>query len=416
MRIIWKYTWVKIYVLLTILAMVKQFYSFSVLVDYSEYKKTALYLFQNWTVENIPLERFLEPMRRTILFPIIWRISNFNWPVILIMQFVLSLTVPLGLFKLVNHFKFHSKLFPLSMICIITFPLQFFYTGFIMPDIWSQVLLLWMVVFYVEGKHKFIPLFLILLSLLKPVFIVFLLFPFLLSLFKKYTISVFDFIPLCIILCCCYFNYHSYKVFTYSSITTTNPYDYNRKILLNFKTQNPDEVNHVYELEHQHLLSLGTNMVLQKRYMDSLTQASIKENLGSYAFLHFKGMGATFLDPGRYDAMVFLNWKKSSGVMGVNDGNSPSKISNWQYTYMLILALIQLIKFSFASFAIVKLFRYFQIKFMAVVVLLLAFLAGPVGCARYLLPAYPFMAILTALGMVCFIVKFPKIESFITKR
>ena len=47
MRIVWKYTWVKIYVLLTILAVVKQFYSFAVLVDYFEYKKTALYLFQN---------------------------------------------------------------------------------------------------------------------------------------------------------------------------------------------------------------------------------------------------------------------------------------------------------------------------------------------------------------------------------
>jgi hypothetical protein len=416
MRIVWKYTWVKIYVLLTIIAVVKQFYSFAVLVDYFEYKKTAIYLFQNWTSENAPIERFLEPMRRTILFPIIWRISDFNWPVILIVQFVLSLTIPLALFRLVNHFKFHSKFFPLSMMCLITYPLQFFYTGFIMPDIWSQVLLLWMVVFYVEEKYKFIPLFLILLSLLKPVFVVFLIFPFVLAILKKYTISFFDFIPICIALCCCYFNYQSYNVFTYSSITTTNPYDYNRKILLNFKSQNPVEVDRIYELEHQHLLSLGTDMVPQKRYMDSLTQRSINENLGSYIFLHLKGMGATFLDPGRYDAMVFLNWKKSFGMMGVNDGNSPSKIPNWQYAYMVFLALIQLIKFTFAIFAIVQLFRYFQIKFMTIIVLLLAFLAGPVGCARYMLPSYPLMAMLSALGIICFTVKFPKIESFITKR
>ena len=109
MRIVWKYTWVKIYVLLTIFAVVKQFYSFSVLVDFFEYKKTALYLFQNWTSENAPIDRFLEPMRRTILFPLIWRISNFNWPVILILQFVLSLTVPFGIFKLVNHFGSKEK-------------------------------------------------------------------------------------------------------------------------------------------------------------------------------------------------------------------------------------------------------------------------------------------------------------------
>jgi len=299
---------------------------------------------------------------------------------------------------------------------MITYPLQFFYTGFIMPDIWSQVFLLWMVVLYVEEKYKWVPLFLVLLCLLKPVFILFLMFPFVLALFKKYIISVFDFIPICLVLCCCYFNYQSYKVFTYSSITTTNPYDYNRKLLLNATTKEIGTVESLYKLEHQHLLDLGTNMVLQKKYMDSLTQRSINENFGSYTYLHLKGMGATFLDPGRYDAMVFLNWKKSSGVMGVNDGNSPSKIPNWQYAYMIILALIQLIKFSFAIFAIVQLFQYFQIKFMTIIVLLLAFLAGPVGCARYLLPTYPFIAILTALGFVCFIVKFPKVENFITKR
>lgn len=416
MKIIWKYTWVKIYVLLTILAALKQFYSFSVLVDYFEYKKSAIYLFQNWTIENAPIDRFLEPMRRTLLFPLIWRIANFNWSIILFMQLVLSLTVPLGIYRIVNHFNFHQKLFPLAMICLLTYPLQFFYTGFIMPDIWSQVFLLWLVVFYLEEKYKIIPVFLILLSLLKPVFIIFLVLPFILVLFRKYKLSIFDFFPIIIILSCSFFNFKTYKIFTYSSITTSNPYDYNRKMLLNFKSQNPDEVDRIYELEHQHLVELGTDMVLQKKYMDSLTNSTISNYLGSYLFIHVKGMGVTFLDPGRYDAMVFLNWNKSSGMMGVNDGNRPSKIPNWQIAYMLILAFIQLIKFSFAALAAFQLFRYFQIQFMSAIVLLLAFLAGPVGCARYLLPAYPIMAVLTALGFICFIIKFPKIENIITKR
>jgi len=416
MKIIWKYTWVKIYVLLTIFAVVKQFYSFAVLVDYFEYKKSALYLFQNWTSENVHIDRFLEPMRRTILFPIVWRISNFHWPIILIAQFVLSLTVPLGLFRFAKQFQFHSKLFELSMICLITYPLQFFYTGFIMPDIWSQVLLLWLVVFYLEEKYKIIPIFIILLILLKPVFIVFLILPFVLAVFKKYKLSFLDILPIIIILGCSFFNFKTYKIFTYSSITTSNPYDYNRKMLLNFQTKDPAAVESMYESEHQQLLNYGTNMVLQKKYMDSLTNNSISNNLGGYFYIHAKGMVAMFLDPGRYDAMVFLNWKKSSGILGVNDGNSPSKIPNWQYAYMIILFLIQLIKFSFAFIGIVHLFRYFQIKLFTFIVLLLAFLAGPVGCARYLLPAYPLMAILTALGLVCFIVKFPKVENFITKR
>ena len=186
--------------------------------------------------------------------------------------------------------------------------------------------------------------------------------------------------------------------------------------MLNFTTQNPFEVDRIYELEHQHLHSFGTVMVPQKKYMDSLTKSSINDNLGSYIFLHLKGMGATFLDPGRYDAMVFLNWKKSAGMMGVNDGNSPSKIPNWQYVYMLFLGGFQLLKLAFALFAVIQLNRYFHIKLYALIIVLLAFLAGPVGCARYMLPSYPLMSLLSALGIICFTVKFPKIESFITKR
>jgi len=413
---VWKYTWVKIYVLLTIFAMVKQFYSFSALVDYYEYKKTAIYLFQNWTSQNAHIERFLEPMRRTILFPLLWRMSNFHWSVLLIMQFLLSITVPFGLFRLVNHFKIHSKLFPLAMICLITYPLQFYYAGFIMPDIWSQVLLLWLVVFYLEDKYKIIPVFIILLTLLKPVFIVFLLFPFALAMFRKYKLTFLDALPIIIILSCCFFNFKTYKIFTYSSITTTNPYDYNRKLLLNFITKDADAVDRLYESEYQHLLSFGPNFVLQKKYMDSLTNRTISNYLGSYFFIHVKGMGATLLDPGRYDAMVFLNWNKSSGIMGVNDGNNPSKIPIWQYMYMMIFGGLQLLKLAFALFAVIQLNRYFHIKLYALIIILLAFLAGPVGCARYLLPAYPLISILSGMGIICFMVKFPKIENFITQR
>ena len=103
-------------------------------------------------------------------------------------------------------------------------------------------------------------------------------------------------------------------------------------------------------------------------------------------------------------------------MMGVNDGNSPSKIPNWQYVYMLFLGGFQLLKLAFALFAVIQLNRYFYIKLYALIIVLLAFLAGPVGCARYMLPSYPLMSLLSALGIICFTVKFPKIESFITKR
>ena len=397
-----------------VFALIKQLYQYSELIDVQEYQKMGHLIFQNWIKSHIPFDRFLEPMRRTILYPFIWKLSCFNIYIMLLFQLLASLSIPLAIYRLVNLFNFHTKQFQIAMYVMITFPLQFYYTGFLMPDLLSQVFLIWMMVFYFEGKYKWVPLFLTLLILLKPVFITFSLFPFFLFLLKSYRLTIFDILPLITILLICSFNFYQYRIFLYSSITTTNPYDYNRKMLLK-ETLTDDQVDSVYAFENNELVGMYPNLAKQKSTMDSLVAQSILNQLKPYLFLHIKGSLITLIDPGRYDAMVFLNWNKSAGLMGVNDGNPNKNKSIFEYIYIVFFLLLQMAKLIFVFLGVYHLKRYQIVIKSFIVIVFLSFLAGPVGCARYLLPTYPLFAYLASLGFVCLLRKFPKIEYFINK-
>jgi hypothetical protein len=208
-------------------------------------------------------------------------------------------------------------------------------------------------------------------------------------------------------------NYKQYKTFTYSSVGTTNAYDYNRKKLLLLQYDEM-EIERMYDNENAELNQLSGNFEAQKSYMDGKTIPVLLKL--KYWFIHFKGMAVTFIDPGRYDAMVFLDWNKSSGFMGVNDGNVKKALPWWQMVYMGIFVIFAIFKLVFAVYATFQWRRHQLVLFFAIVILLLAFIAGPVGCARYLLPVYPLMAFLSALGFLTFLKNNSKIESFITQR
>ena len=83
---------------------------------------------------------------------------------------------------------------------------------------------------------------------------------------------------------------------------------------------------------------------------------------------------------------------------------------------MGIFIAAAIFKLLFAVYATFQWRRYKLMPFFAAIILLFAFIAGPVGCARYLLPVYPLMAFLSALGLLTFLKNNTKIESFITQR
>ncbi len=402
-----------LYVLIAFAAFTKQIFSESLLIDSFEYSKKASFIFQNWSTTNVPMDRFLEPMRRTIGYPLLIKAMFFNHLAIYFFQLILSICVPVILHKFCERFLYFNNLWQVSMIVLLTYPLQFFYTAFLMPDLLCQFLLLLLVYAYFEGHWKTFPLILTALILLKPVFIVFLLVPLVLVALKQYTMSLVDGFPFMIVLIISCVNYQQYGLFTYSSVGTTNAYDYNRKKTL-LTDLDANQVDEMYATENRQLNQFKHDFKYQKEFMNSKTIPLLVN--AKYWAIHLKGMAITLIDPGRYDAMVFLNWNKSSGFMGVNDGNEKKVLPWWQLLYILILLSFSIFKLLFAVYATFHWKRYKTIIYLGVMILLLAFIAGPVGSARYLLPVYPLMAFLSGLGCLTYLKNHPKIESFITQR
>lgn len=402
-----------LYVLIAFAAFTKQIFSESLLIDSFEYSKKASFIFQNWITTNVPMDRFLEPMRRTIGYPSLIKALFFNHLAIYFIQLIFSICVPVILHKFCERFLYYKNLWQVSMIVLLTYPLQFFYTAFLMPDLLCQFLFLLLVYTYFEGHWRTFPMILTALILLKPIFIVFLFLLLVLVALKQYTLSLFDGLPLIIVLSISFVNYKQYGLFTYSSVGTTNAYDYNRKktLLIDLDAHQVDEI---YATENQQLNEFKYDFKFQKEFMNSKTIPLLIN--AKYWAIHLKGMAITLIDPGRYDAMVFLNWNKSSGFMAVNDGNEKKELPWWQLLYISILLSFSIFKLLFAVYATFQWKRYTTIIYPGLLILLLAFIAGPVGSARYLLPAYPLMAFLSGLGYLTYLKNHPKIESFITQR
>jgi len=388
-----------IYATIAVLAFSKQLFQESILVDSFEYLKKAHYIFDNWFEVNVHQERILEPLRRTIGYPLLIKALNYNHILIYILQFFVVLLIPMLLHRLVLIFNFYYKTWLISMLFLISFPLQFFYSAFIMTEIWVQFFLLLWVLAYFEGHKILMPLWMTMLILLKPVFIMFLLLPFLLSLKKLYQLSIFDLLPVLVFVSLSLFNNYQYGVFSYSSVGYTNAYDYNRKKYLIAKNSDENIVDFLYKKEDQEIGAYKQHDfkgIIE--YLNGKTTPILIDPV--YWWVHFKGVFVTFIDPGRYDAMVFLNWDKTSGFMGVNDGNTKKGIPLYQWIYIGVFAFFGILKFLFAGFAISQWNRYSQLQILTVLLFFIAFMAGPVGSARYLMPAYPFMAILCSIGFL----------------
>lgn len=397
-KVFWVYTF------LAILALLKQITNEAILIDSHEYLKKAEHLIQNWNFENVPQDRMLEPIRRTLGYPLILKILNNSHVLLLIFQLFISLSIPLILYRLIQHFNLFLRLWFYSMIALLTYPLQFFYTGFIMPEIIVQATLLTWILFYFEGHWKRLPFLLTCLILLKPVFIILMLLPVVLYLFKRYQPTLFDILPIATYLVICGLHLKQYNVFEYSSVGYTNAYDYNRKKYLLQKIQNDSLVEAQYNQEYERNIQKNKqNWPFIIQYLKSESTPILKDPV--YWMIHFKGVFATILDPGRYDAMVFFNWSRTQGFMGVNDGNENKNRTFFEWFYIVLFLFLSVVKLLFAFIAIIHWRRYFVFAFFAALILIFAFMAGPVGSARYLLPFYPLMSFLSAVGFATILEK-----------
>jgi hypothetical protein len=238
-----------------------------------------------------------------------------------------------------------------------------------------------------------------LLIAIKPVFVV------LLPLFILFKLKTAQFwvwiLPIGFILFWMYRGNEILGIKTISSITITNPYDYNRKILL-LKSYSSEQVDSIYFAEFNQIQKIQSTSVVAK-IMSQKVKESILNNPMEYLLLHVKGTLITLFDPGRYDAMVFWNWEKSAGFMGVNDGNKKLDRSIKEWTYMLFFLMLNGLKIILIFVGILYCKRIVPNDFYWLLISILSFYLltiGPVGSARYLIPVFGILAFFGGWGCV----------------
>lgn len=403
-----KSTYVKfeaqVYALTAILAVFWHYLFPAELVDTAEYLKTALSWISTVQISDTPLAE----MRRSPLYP---AISYLQFPLtaspgiysLRIIQLIASLYIPVIILQILQILN-AEKHFKVVLILLISFPLQFYYTALELPDILAQLLLLILFKQLIQKRNTGISV--AFLIGLKPIFFYLLLLPVIQFLLKHDRNWMKMMFPFFFFGGWIFFNHQKYQLPTYTSMGTTNSYYYNRKILLN-RVMNPECVDSIFSAESRFI----QHNIKENRVVDSFMTAKTRESITrfpmEYAFIHLKGSLQTLLDPGRYDAMVFWNWPKSSGFLGVNDGN-PQKYKRpmYEWLYIAIFAFIGLLKMMAFTGSIIILSKRKALDH-ATLMILGAFicyllLLGPVGAARYLLPWYSIISIIVGLNVVEF--------------
>jgi hypothetical protein len=151
------------------------------------------------------------------------------------------------------------------------------------------------------------------------------------------------------------------------------------------------EVDRLYAVCDPQMGYAEKNRCLQQGVKEKVLERPLK-----YGLFHLKGSLRYFIDPGRFDLVTFFNWEQpdSGGFLQkLNQEGLKGAFSFLKQQGLGMLALLVLI----ALFKLVKIsgFMLFLFRdrdmlpfkiFLAILVGYLAFVTGPLGASRFLLP------------------------------
>lgn len=403
-----------LYGLLVLGAGIGQFVDPRMLVDSAEYLDAVHYWFQFDTIKLDPFsgDRWMDVTRRTPGYPFLLYIVGTKG--VLLVQVLAAMLSPVFIHAALRNslqFKYGPALF---WTFWISWPLQFYYAALPMPEIIVQCLLSIWIWTWANNRIRYSALIIALLILFKPVFIVLLLpqwwafgmdmaakmrktgFSSALKIdltFKFYTRTLFRLLPIFTILALVRINHQRWNTPHISSVGTTNFYEYNRAMTLE-QVYGKTYTDSVYAQESKWLNAMSNFDPKKGDWISARTSETLKAHMGTYVFLHVKGMLQMFVDPGRYDAMVFLKWPVYSGFLGIRVSQQPASRPLYEWVYMIVFAIVNVVKLGLIVTALGFLLLYkktidvtTQVALLTLV--LVAIATGPVGTARYVLPLYP---------------------------
>ena len=372
------------------------------LLDTTEYIQYGAYFFGEETSFTSVDGYWMGFARRTPLYPfILWLTNKYA---LVFLQWGISITLPALIFR---HFALESET-PQStkwfwIVCGV-FPLQYFYAGFLMPEMWAELgVAIWLIAL---KNRRFVTVGLAsaFLILLKPIFIFLTLLNFVISVVhyikerRFVTTSVSWVSPLIAILFLLFWN-QSNGYSGISSVGTTNAYDYNRYMLLKAE-KGGLYADSLYRLEARSLASMSNREMAKGEWMINAFYQSVFDYPMTYIWIQIKGMFRMFMDPGRYDAMVFFNWPETKGLLHVKSSDKQGSIPLYQWIYIGFFAMLSLLRLGLLWFGV----RVLDIKkawMWAALFFIMGYtvLIGPVGTARYLVPLFPIIWVFSWFGI-----------------
>lgn len=388
----------RIYVTLLLAGFLKQLFDYTALVDAAEYLQAAFHLPNGHWSSCGPLvpcgAHWLEATRRTPGYPLLLLLAGFIPWLLIGIQCILAAWVPLWSMRLLEVFVRSSRSRRFLMIAFLLYPLQFFYSNLLMPEIWVQALVLLGILHFASKKYGNIPWIMSALVLLKPVFIIFL--PLNLALLliiqKRRWLQL---IPIGLVLFVSWINYRNTGWFHFTSMATENAYEYNMRAVMN-RVNTPNEIEALYQNYGKTLKPL--NDVDRAQFMRRVSSEKISKHWPVYFMLHLRGSVACLLDPGRYDLVAFLGIKDEGGFMNIK--NTERQLPPWpQLVYMGVFLLWKIVLLLLAARCWLQYKDWVLRMLFFTPLFLLPLSAGPVGSARYLFPVAPLLFVMAAAGL-----------------
>ncbi|MFN4915686.1 MAG: hypothetical protein ACK5FT_10255 [Sphingomonadales bacterium] len=387
-----QYPLYQIYIVLLLLAFGKQCFYTAELVDSGEYRNAAVNLLagNGWSAclpNDVCDQLSLPETRRTPGYPILIGITGFTG-ILLLIQTILVACIPYLMHKLLVKMGKESCL-KIAMMLLLLYPLQYFYSAMLMPDILCQVGVLCLVIAWIEQRWLWVSILLTLLLLLKPVFMPLAWLVLVAKFWIKNKQRIWLALPVAVVFLVSWLNFRQTGLIHYTSMPVSNAFEYNIRNLT--KETSSEDYYRAAALKMDSMDFSGKYLFMQNETTKAIRLSPLK-----YAYLHMLGACKALIDPGRYDLVAYFKLPQGNGFMSNNGIRAWASQHPLIWVYIVLFALLAFIK---TILAVVAMFKPIQHKWILLFPLLYTLLVvGPVGSARYLLPVMPIMIVLAAIG------------------
>ncbi len=209
-------------------------------------------------------------------------------------------------------------------------------------------------------------------------------------------------LPIAIWASICYLNYTTTSVFEYSSISTINLAHYNAKLTIASKYGN-DSAQHFTDSKIYLIPTLPQTYSAYLSNLNNAAKEAILQNFPTYVKIQTIGMAKMLLDPGRWELYTYFNQNTADGSLTellyarnwteLNAKMQSNKALFYTFVLLLIINLLKVLGIAFSCLRPTK--QWFVLAAISAYFLAIT---GPIGAARFMLPATILSIVLSVYG------------------